>query len=278
MFERLSPRQRELIGEWMPGAEVVADLSWGIVDTVVLHVRHGGRELVVKAGGERDHHIGRELDSHEGGWVEAWAAAGRAARLVHADRGERILVLERLPGELAYRTPAATDPEVHRQAGVLLRGFHAQHSRPGDRDDLGVARALRWLDGRHRIDPDAAASLRALFEAASRISVDLVPTHGDWQPRNWLVDDGVVRIIDFGRFALRPAASDFARLAAQEWREAPACETAFFEGYGSDPREPSAWRLLRAAEAVGTAAWAFQVGDEAFEAQGHRMIADVLAG
>ncbi|MGW6199374.1 phosphotransferase family protein [Kribbella sp. NPDC055110] len=27
----------------------------------------------------------------------------------------------------------------------------------------------------------------------------LVPTHGDWQPRNWLVDNGTVRVIDFGR-------------------------------------------------------------------------------
>lgn len=29
-------------------------------------------------------------------------------------------------------------------------------------------------------------------------------------------------------------------------------------------------------EAIGTAAWAHQVGDEAFENQGHRMIAEAL--
>jgi Ser/Thr protein kinase RdoA (MazF antagonist) len=104
----------------------------------------------------------------------------------------------------------------------------------------------------------------------------LVPTHGDWQPRNWLWDDGVVRVIDLGRADLRPAASDLVRLAAQQWRGRPELEEAFLEGYGGDPREPGAWHRLRVAEAVGTAVWAHGVGDEAFEQQGHRMIADVL--
>jgi hypothetical protein len=48
----------------------------------------------------------------------------------------------------------------------------------------------------------------------------VVPTHGDWQPRNWLIDEGVVRVIDFGRADLRPAAEDFVRLARQDyWRD-----------------------------------------------------------
>ena len=34
---------------------------------------------------------------------------------------------------------------------------------------------------------------------------------------------------------------------------------------------------MQVAEAVGTAAWAFQVGDEPFEAQGLRMLTDALA-
>ena len=105
----------------------------------------------------------------------------------------------------------------------------------------------------------------------------LVPTHGDWQPRNWLVHDGVVSVIDLGRADLRPAMTDLTRLAAQDFRRDPRLEAAFLEGYGSDPREPSAWHRTRLREAVGTAVWAHQVGDEAFEAQGHRMIEDALA-
>ena len=84
-------------------------------------------------------------------------------------------------------------------------------------------------------------------------------------------------VIDFGRADLRPALSDFGRLAAQEFRRDPALEAAFLEGYGPDPREPGAWQRSRVREAIGTACWAFQVGDEAFEAQGHRMIAESLA-
>jgi hypothetical protein len=30
-------------------------------------------------------------------------------------------------------------------------------------------------------------------------------------------------------------------------------------------------------EAIGTTAWAYQVGDELFEAEGHRMIAEALS-
>jgi hypothetical protein len=87
-----------------------------------------------------------------------------------------------------------------------------------------------------------------------------------------------VSVIDFGRAAMRPAMSDLARLAAQDFRRVPALEAAFLEGYGSDPREPGAWHRNRVREAIGTAAWAFRVGDESFETQGHRMIADALSG
>lgn len=44
-----------------------------------------------------------------------------------------------------------------------------------------------------------------------------------------------------------------------------------------DPRHASHWLPMRLREAIGTAAWAHQVGDVAFEAHGHRMIADALA-
>ncbi|KJL45367.1 aminoglycoside phosphotransferase family protein [Microbacterium trichothecenolyticum] len=277
-FGRLSPRQRALVAAWLPGAEVIADLSWNQVETVVLQVRQGDRALIVKAGGDADHHLGRELDAHEGGYVSAWAERGHAARLRWADRQARVLVLDWLPGELAYRTAAGVDPEIHRRAGALLRQFHAQATQPSAGTDAAATRrAIAWLDSSAAIAPDVERRLRSMLAALPPIEDDLVPTHGDWQPRNWLVDGDEVRVIDFGRFAFRPAATDFVRLAAQEWCENPACERAFFDGYGRDPRHPSRWILLRAREAIGTACWAHQVGDTRFEAQGHRMIADVLS-
>ena len=83
--------------------------------------------------------------------------------------------------------------------------------------------------------------------------------------------------IDFGRADLRPAMSDLTRLAAQQFRVVPGAEAAFLAGYGADPRDTDAWFRTRVREAIGTAVWAYQVGDEAFEAQGHRMVAAVLA-
>ncbi|GAA5211235.1 hypothetical protein GCM10025774_31450 [Microbacterium kyungheense] len=262
----------------MPAAEVVADLSWNQVETIVLRVRQGDAEFVVKAAGPDVRHFGRELDAHLGGLLSVWAGAGRAPVLRHHDREARVLVTAWLPGELAYRTPWGIDPGVHRRAGSLLREFHAQAVRPSEGTDAAAtARALAWLDAPHAVAPAVEARLRDALAALGPIEADLVPTHGDWQPRNWLVDGDAVRVIDFGRFAFRPAASDFVRLSAQEWRAEPACEAAFFDGYGADPRHPDHWLLMRLREAIGTACWAHQVGDVAFEAQGHRMIADALA-
>jgi hypothetical protein len=56
----------------------------------------------------------------------------------------------------------------------------------------------------------------------------------------------------------------------------PILEAAFLDGYGSDPRTPDLWRTLQIREAIGTAVWAHQVGDEPFEREGHRMIEVVL--
>lgn len=92
-----------------------------------------------------------------------------------------------------------------------------------------------------------------------------------------LVHDGVVRAIDFGRADLRPASTDFARLASRQFRADPELERAFLDGYGGDPRTPDAWRRTQVREAIGTAVWAYLVGDEAFEQQGHRMVDEALA-
>jgi hypothetical protein len=76
---------------------------------------------------------------------------------------------------------------------------------------------------------------------------------------------------------MRPAMTDFARLAVQDFGRDPELEAAFLDGYGADPREADAWHRNRIREAIGTAAWAYRVGDEPFEAQGHRMIAGALS-
>lgn len=276
-LDALDQRQRELLGTWLPGLAVEADMSWDLVATTVLRAKAGGRLVVVKAGGPGDHHMEREIRAHRE-WTGPWTRIGRAARMLHADTDARLLVTEYLPGTLVLDTPAAADLDLYVQAGALLRVFHDQAvaADPGYETRMN-AKALAWLDGRHRVEPGTAERLRELVRSWPTPEVVLVPTHGDWQTRNWLQDDGVLRVVDFGRAELRPAAEDFERLAVREFVQYPGAEAAFLSGYGADPREPDAWFRQRVRSAIGTACWAHLVGAEDYEAQGHRMIADVLA-
>lgn len=274
----LADEQRAVLEAWLPGFRVERDHSWGLTSTVVLEVEHDGRRLVVKAADPRDGHFPREVRAHRS-WLGPWVEAGRAPRLLHLDEDARILVTEFVPGDLVLGGPHELDPDVHRQAGALLAVLHGQDSVV---DDTYWAReqetTLAWLDRPHRITPATAARVRDVVEAWDLPPAVLVPTHGDWQPRNWVLDSGaVVHAIDFGRADLRPAATDLARLTAQQFRTSADLEHAFVSGYGSDPREPAAWRRHLLREAVSTAAWAHEVGDEQFERQGLRMVDEALA-
>lgn len=273
----LSQRQRDLLFAWLPDAEIVTDRSWGQVGTTVLEVVAGGSRYIAKAGDAQDHHLARELRAHRS-WLEPWTTRGRAPSLVQADDDAKLLLTRFVPGELVQGSAHEWHPETYRQAGELLAVFHAQDAVLDDSYEAREnERALDYLEKPHRIAPQLVVRLRSIVESWPTPPATLVPTHGDWQPRNWLIDDGVVSIIDFGRADLRPAYTDFARLAAQQFVGNPVLESAFLEGYGPDPREPEAWRRVQFREAISTAVWAHQIGDSAFEQQGHRMIAAALA-
>ncbi len=257
--------------------QVLQDMSWGLVDTTVLHVRAGAADFVVKAAGPTNRHLPSELRAFESFTAE-FTSEGRTARLVAGSRETNVLIIGYQEGQLTQGTPFEWDPGIHRQAAQFLRAFHDRHARIDETYEAGVtAKALAWLDRPHRISPPVVGEARRLLHAYRPAPVVVVPTHGDWQPRNWLVDDGRLRVIDFGRFDFRPAATDLCRLATQQWREVPSLETAFLDGYGTDPRDETVWPMDLLREAISTAAWAYAVGDYEFEAQGHRMLAEALA-
>lgn len=272
----LSDAQAERVGGWFPDAHVVAEHGWGLVATAVVQLRTPDGDVIVKAGGAGDHHIARELRCHRE-WLRPWTDIGRAPVLLHGDPDIKLLATRYLPGRLVLGDPSAAAADTFRQAGHLLSLLHGQSRRPDPGYEAAEnARTRAWLAGPHALAPETVARLHDEIGSWPEPPAALVPTHGDWQPRNWIVAGGVVSVIDFGRAALRPAMSDFSRLAARDFRDDPELERAFLDGYGPDPREADAWRRTRVREAVGTACWAHQVGDAAFEAHGHRMIADVL--
>lgn len=272
----LSAEQRELLASWLPRAEVVKDLSWGLVGTTVLELLQEDSRYVAKAGDAADGNIARELQAHRA-WLKPWTVQQRAPEFVHGDEDAKLVATRYLPGELVEGTDHERLPETYRQAGELMAQLHGQLTI--DDDDFEAElnqRALAWLDKPHRIEPDLAEQLRATVKSWPTPSSRLVPTHGDWQPRNWLIHDGTVSVIDFGRAGLRPSYTDFARLAAQQFRTDPTLEAAFYDGYGDDPRDPETWQRQRIREAIGTTAWAHQVGAKDFEQQGLRMITEAL--
>jgi hypothetical protein len=273
----LSSQQRALVELWLPNASVERDHSWGLVETTVLEMTHAGSRFIVKAGGARDHHIERELHAHLH-WLSPWTSTGRAPKLVHGSAEAKLLVTTYLPGELVLGSAHAGDPSAFRQAGELLALLHGQTAvTDDDHERRENEKSMALLNGPHRIAAATVERLRAEIVSWPAPAASVVPTHGDWQPRNWLIHEDVVSVIDFGRAAMRPAYTDFTRLAAQEFRTGPDLETAFLDGYGIDPRETDGWQRNRIREAIGTAVWAYGVGNESFEAQGHRMIAEALS-
>ncbi|MEU1396071.1 phosphotransferase [Micromonospora zamorensis] len=273
----LSAQQRALVDRWLPNATVERDHSWGLTTTTVVEMTHAGSRFIVKAAGHDDHHIQRELHAHLN-WLHPWTSRGRAPALVHGSADAKVLVTRYLPGELVLGSTHADDPAVYRQAGELLALLHAQSVVvDDDYERRENEKSLAWLRQPHRIAAATAERLRTEIGTWSTPPATLVPTHGDWQPRNWIVHHDVVGIIDFGRAAMRPASTDFARLAVQDFNRNPNLETAFLDGYGPDRRDAGAWHRDRVRAAIGTAVWAHRVGDEPFEAQGHRMIAEALS-
>ena len=272
----LSSAQERLVASWLPEHVVIRDHSWGLVGTTVLEVRHGGERFVVKAGDERDHHADREIAAHRS-WLGGLAATDHAPELVRADPTAKLLVTRFLEGELVQGTEHEWAPETYAQAGALLARLHAVHASTDEtweaRQD---AKALAWLDGEHPLDRETVDRVRAEIASWPSPPARVVPTHGDFHPRNWLAHRGQVRLIDFGRAELRPAETDLTRLEAQQFRADPALEAAFLEGYDGDPRDPEASRRRWVREGVGTACWAHQVGDVAFQEQGLRMLAEAL--
>ena len=238
---------------------------------------HAGSRFIVKAGGESDHHIERELHAHLN-WLGPWTSRGRAPILERGDAEAKLLVTRHLPGRLVLGSEHADAPSTYRQAGELLALLHAQTVvTDDDYERRENEKSLALLSGPHRIAPATVERLRAEIAGWPTPVAPVVPTHGDWQPRNWLVHGDVVSVIDFGRAAMRPAWTDFARLTVQDFRREPNLETAFLDGYGTDPRETDGWHRTQVREAIGTVAWAYRVGLEAFEAQGHQMIAEALS-
>lgn len=269
----LDSRQQELLAQWVPHAKLTADLSWGLVDSTVLHMTVGEPEIIVKAGGADNAHIAREITAHQTA-VPLLTERGWAPKLLHADCHARILVTTYIPGILIDSGPLESDPAVLRQAGEILAVMHGSDSRIDTTIERNLIRAaLRWLDKPNGIEPISAERARAVLSAYRPGPVTVVPSHGDYSGRNWLQTRSGVAVIDYGRFGHRPARQDLLRLFFRRWHDYPAERECFLEGYGNtSATEGNEWWIDVLREAVATAGWAHKVQDRTFEDIGLRFI------
>ncbi|MEV6211563.1 aminoglycoside phosphotransferase family protein [Kitasatospora sp. NPDC051914] len=194
---------------------------------------------------------------------------GRAPTLLAADARSLLVVTTALPGSPAVK--AALGPveerEVYRQAGLLAARIHAHPTSGGV-----VGERLPWSRERERaLDRACDAQLcdediAALAEATRAEPPHTAPArcHGDFGPRNWIVQrhgDGrlSVGVVDFERSQIEePVRRDLMRVMLQLTPHRPDLRTAFLAGYGRDltAEERAACRAWAAVDCPAALRWA----------------------
>ncbi|WP_051421674.1 phosphotransferase family protein [Paenarthrobacter nicotinovorans] len=278
MPEGITERQRNVLTSWLGPYAVVQDHSWPLQDTTVLQLEAAGGDHVMVKASTASHHIRREIAAYSRGMP---GLDGRVPVLLHASPEAGLLVTRYLPGTVVAGTPSENEPETYRQAGSILAALH----QPAGTSHSYV-RALKTKTG-HIIERAASLlprqtleHLTAELEGVTPGPAELVTTHGDYQPRNWLNDDGDTKVIDFGRADLRPWVHDLVRLSHQQFLGQERLSQAFYEGLGrviESAQDRILWRLENLNQAVATVVWAHGIGDEDFEQQGIAMVARVLS-
>ena len=270
----LTSEQLRLLDQWLGHWDLEEDMSWGVQGIHVLRLATPSGRMVVKASAT-SHHIQREIRAYR----EITAPlAGRAPEFIRGDARAGLVVTRWLPGTLVEGGPFEFSPEAFRQAGELLRRLHRPRRETRSYDPAALNKIQDFAERAEAlVSPgllSAARSIAASHVAAPRI---LYATHGDYQPRNWIEDDGLLGVIDFGRAGYRPWVSDLVRLEHGYFRDHPELRDAFFAGYGRDPAEElDSWRLDHVLQSLGTIVWAHDVGDSLFEAAGRRMLERVV--
>lgn len=244
---------------------LTSDLSWPHGESFVAELVSGdGRRYVGKAH-RRPEKFAAELHAYR-----VWTASlgPHAPALVAADETRRVLVLSKVEGDL----PTEPTERLFGEAGRLLRRFHeAEAPVPLRGYAQSERRRLeRWLD-RARPGLITASEVdvaRRGIEVLARLGDPLgVPSHHDWQPRNWLVDGtGHLTVIDFEHSRRSPWYSDLERLWWNEWAERPDLRDAFLAAYGRTV-DDEAYRAFMASSAVDhlvTVVWADEHGDPGY--------------
>jgi hypothetical protein len=248
--EELPEDVLEFAARTLGGCELVRDCSWDHQMSSVLELRDAdGRTWFLKRHRDRERYD-TELRAYRE-WVPA--LVDRAPALHAFDDSLGAIIMSGLPAEQGVHAGHS----VQRQAGTLLRQFHEAQA-PVPCDSFGSVKA-REFDQlapliAHLLSGHELQSARCVVAALDDVpSPGLVPCHRDYTPRNWLVGDGLVHIVDFEWCRLDAWVSDLARLELGLWADRPDLRDTFLDGYGA--RLSDADRVVLRSCAVVTAAW-----------------------
>jgi Ser/Thr protein kinase RdoA (MazF antagonist) len=201
--------------------------------------------------------------------------AGRAAAKL-ARRNRRgppaALLLTAVPGVPAEEAtlPREEELEAHRQAGRFLRHLHGL---PCQGDDFNARAAVeRSADDLARralglVEPEVVDWVLGEIGQAPLDGLSRVPTHGDFGPWNWVIEDAgealVLHVIDFGDACADIWLKDLIVLDLEVWADRPDLKTSFFEGYGRSltAREEGQLHGLAALDVLDRLRWSRKRGD-----------------
>jgi hypothetical protein len=195
--------------------------------------------------------------------------------LEHSDLSAGILVTTFLPGELVLHSISETNPDIYRQAGEILARIQILQGTSIHYLNERVSRVRELIaEASGLVQSAQLAALKQHLDDFESRPIELYFTHGDYQPRNWLVHESKLYVIDFGRGAPRSWVSDLVRLQNQQFLGHPAFEDAFMEGLDRDPTKGDLeiLRLETIIESLGTVVWSHKIGDDEFEDHGRLMI------
>lgn len=267
--------------------EEVEDRSWDHQASSVLRLRDAeGGDWFLKRHQDAERYDA-EVTAYRR-WVPALGE--NAPRLRAYDDILRTVILSAVPGEPPPWPASASgghrgaELDVQRRAGVLLRRFHDAQAAVRW-DDFGAVKAEEFERFAARaaelLSPREVDFARSEVRALTGLGrPPQVPCHRDYTPRNWLVDDSRLYVIDFELARLDVWVSDLVRLYFGVWTDRPDLQEAFLDGYGRRIGDTDRGLLLGCG--VLAAVWLVvkgrEYGQAALVEANHRTLQRLMAG
>ncbi len=188
------------------GTSIKVDELGGGISGVVLAVRADGRRMVVKQALQRFRVADEWLVPPERAAAEAQAlelmarlAPGSVPTLLDSDAEAFVLVMEEAPADWrpwkALLLDGTADPSVATRLGELLAALHSADADLGSAESFEAQRVDPYLRTIQRRHPELAERIGAYIDRLLETTSCVV--HGDYSPKNVLVGDDGLWVIDW---------------------------------------------------------------------------------